>query len=116
MQVSLVIEWFLTCWVENHQICHRSWRRRIHCLYTFLGIMADTTRSGRFQFLVTEGAKGDLHECRGRDAYAAAKISELLRLVIEDELAAEALVDERQYDDAIESICPLWSLQDKRIN
>lgn len=77
--------------------------------------MPDPT-SRRFQFIIADGAKADLQECREGDSYAAAKISELLRLVTEDVIAAEALVDERYIDEDIESVCPVWSLQDLRIN
>lgn len=70
----------------------------------------------RYQFLISAGAEEDLHECRRRDRYAAARIATLLREISVDQVACEALIDEREYEPAIESVSPLWSLQDQRIN
>lgn len=70
----------------------------------------------RYQLLISAGAKEDMQQCRDTDRYAAAKLSVLLRELHDDWRACEALVDERFQDDRIESVAPLWSLQDKRIN
>lgn len=77
--------------------------------------MTDSSRQ-RYQLLITEGAKADLRACRDDDRYAAAKVAELLRLISEDRLAIEALVDGRYSDDKIHDVSPIWSLQKKRIN
>lgn len=78
--------------------------------------MPDMSGIRRFQFLISQGAKDDLKACKEEDSYAAAKISELLRDVRDDIIAGEALVDERFFDAVVESVRPVWSLQDKRIN
>jgi hypothetical protein len=78
--------------------------------------MPDPVGSNRYQFLITNGAVADLRACKERDAYAAAQVSELLREILDGEVAAQALVDEHYYDEVIDSICPLWNLQDRRIN
>jgi hypothetical protein len=70
----------------------------------------------RYQFLISHGAQEDLHECRRQDRYAAARITALLREVLSDQVACEALIDDREYDSAIDSVVPLASLHDRRIN
>lgn len=70
----------------------------------------------RYQFLISAGAQGDMHQCRVDDRYAAAHISALLREITSDEGTCEALIDDRAADDVIESVTPLGTLQNKRIN
>jgi hypothetical protein len=70
----------------------------------------------RYQFLISAGAQEDLHRCKQADRYAASKIAVVLRELASDELACDALVDEHVYDHLVESVSPLWYLQDVGIN
>jgi hypothetical protein len=69
-----------------------------------------------YQFLISAGAQEDIRDCYAADPYAGRKIRVLLQEVVADQRCCEALVDPHVYDDAIESVEPIWSLQDEKIN
>jgi len=70
----------------------------------------------RYQFLLSEGARGDLNACRRRDPKSAAAVYVILQEIHSSERACEDLVDERFFDEVVESVQGLVSLQDRRIN
>ena len=69
-----------------------------------------------YQLILSEGAQADLRECKAKDAYAAAVISQYLRELDNDIGACALLVDEHYSDDDIGSVEPLWSLQKEKMN
>ena len=55
-------------------------------------------------------------KCRENDRYAASRLAAFVREVLDDQIAVEALVDERNYEYPVRDIVPITSLQDRRIN
>lgn len=77
--------------------------------------MADSTAGG-YQFLLTDGAKSDLHECAEEDPYAAAYLTAFLQELRGSPAYLERMIDDKFSDDKVQDICGVWSLQNLRIN
>jgi hypothetical protein len=77
--------------------------------------MVDSSGGG-YQYLITEGAKGDLTQCAEEDGYAAAMIATVLREVRGSPAYLERMIDENFADEKVQDVTPVWSFQAKRIN
>lgn len=73
------------------------------------------THSG-YQLLITAGAQADLRGCKDQDRYAAALIATHLRELRNDPGRCACLIDEQYFDEVIQDVEPVWSLQRIRLN
>lgn len=69
-----------------------------------------------YSFLITQGGRNDLVHCRETDAWAAARISALVREIAAHRFYAEWLVDPSYTDDAILSVGELASFRALKVN
>lgn len=69
-----------------------------------------------YEFLITQGARDDLHSCREEDPWAASRISALLREFVEHRKLAQLLADPSYEDDVIYNIGELASFRALKVH
>ena len=69
-----------------------------------------------YQLVASRSAFDDLDACKTADPKASAAIVVFLRELRDSKRDLGSVIDERYEDETVESVVPIWSLQEIRVN